>query len=359
MLPWLANLFGAQSSLSADLVLRAVFALFTAFVVGLFVGPFMIRRLTERLIGQTVRKDGPQTHYQKAGTPTMGGVLMLFGTTVSTLLWAQLGNVDVWIALATLLAFGAIGLADDTIKLLRKNPRGIGARAKFAWQTAASVVSALAVFLTAKGPAETVFHVPLLVRPVASLGIAGFTILGYLVVTGASNAVNLTDGLDGLAAVPTALVASALGLLAYLAGSPHWAAAMYVPFVPGAGELLVFCCAMAGSALGFLWFNAYPAQVFMGDVGALALGGALGIVAVMIRQEILLFVMGGVFVAETVSVMLQVGSFKLTRRRIFRMAPLHHHFELKGWPESRVIVRFWIASLLLVVLGLSTLGVRI
>ncbi|MDA8389828.1 MAG: phospho-N-acetylmuramoyl-pentapeptide-transferase [Gammaproteobacteria bacterium] len=358
MLPWLSELFGAGGSLFAHVVLRAILAGFTAFGIGLLIGPFMIRRLTERLIGQTVRRDGPESHYQKAGTPTMGGVLMLFGTTVATLLWARLSDMQVWIAVITFLAFGAIGLADDYIKLLHKNPRGIGARAKFAWQTGCSVVAALAVFLTARTPLQTGFHVPMMVRPVASLGLFSFTFLGYLVVTGASNAVNLTDGLDGLAAVPTALVACALGLLAYLGGSPHWAAAVSVPLVPGAAELLVFCCAMAGSALGFLWFNAYPAQVFMGDVGALALGGALGIVAVMIRQEILLFVMGGVFVAETVSVMLQVGSFKLTRRRIFRMAPLHHHFELKGWPESRVIIRFWVVSFLLVVLGLSTLGIR-
>ncbi len=359
MLPWLSKLFGVGGSFSAHLVLRAILAAFTAFGIGLLAGPFMIRRLTERLIGQTVRKEGPQSHYQKAGTPTMGGVLMLCAATISTLLWARLTDVQVWIAVITLLAFGAIGLADDYIKLLHKNPRGIGARAKFAWQIGCSAVATLAVFLTAQGSVQTSFHVPMIAGPVASLGLFGFTILGCLVITGASNAVNLTDGLDGLAAVPTALVACALGLLAYLGGSPQWATAVSVPFVPGAGELLVFCCAMAGAALGFLWFNAYPAQVFMGDVGALALGGALGIVAVMIRQEILLFVMGGVFVAETVSVMLQVASFKLTGRRIFRMAPLHHHFELKGWPESRVIVRFWVVSLLLVVLGLSTLGVRL
>jgi len=348
--------FNAHASGAGLFVCRAVLGLLTAFAVGLAIGPLMIRRLTLRLIGQTVRKDGPQSHYQKAGTPTMGGVLMLFSITVSTLLWMRISDGATWVALATLLGFGLIGWVDDYIKLLHKNPRGIGARAKFISQMLVSILAVSTVFAMTHTRPETGFYVPLLGKPLMQLGALGFIGLGFLVVTGTSNAVNLTDGLDGLAAFPTALVAAALGLLAYVAGSPHLAAAVGHPFIPGARDLVIFCCAVVGAALAFLWFNAYPAQVFMGDVGALALGAALGIVAVIIRQEILLFIMGGVFVAETLSVMLQVGSFKLTGRRVFKMAPLHHHFELKGWPEPRVIVRFWITTLLLVLVGLSTLG---
>lgn len=338
---------------------RALFALLTAFGVGLVAGPVMIRRLSLRLIGQTVRKDGPQTHYQKAGTPTMGGVLMLVAITASTLFWMRLADKDTWISLMTLLAFGLIGWADDYIKLLHKNPRGIGAKAKFLAQMLASILAVAALLIDAhKGP-ETGFYIPLLHQPLIPLDAFAFLFLGFLVVTGSSNAVNLTDGLDGLAAFPTSLVALALGVLAYVAGSPHIAAAVGHPYIPGARDLVIFCCAIVGAALAFLWFNAYPAQVFMGDVGALALGAALGIVAVVIRQEILLFIMGGVFVAETVSVMLQVGSFKLTGKRIFKMAPLHHHFELKGSAESHVVIRFWIVTFLLVLTGLSTLGARL
>ncbi len=348
----------ATTPVSGLLAWRALGAFLTAFALGVAVGPTMIRRLTARLIGQTVRKDGPQSHYQKAGTPTMGGLLMLFAIAVSTVLWMRPDNRPTWIALATLLLFGAIGWADDYVKLLHKNPRGIGARAKFASQTLVSVVAAAAVYMVAhKGP-DTAFYLPWMAHPLIRLGAFSFVLLGFLVITGASNAVNLTDGLDGLAAFPTALVAGALGVLAYVAGSAHLAGQVGHPFVPGARDLLVFCGAIIGATLAFLWFNAYPAQVFMGDVGALALGAALGIVAVVIRQEVLLFIMGGVFVAETLSVMLQVGSFKLTGRRIFRMAPLHHHFELKGWPEPRVIVRFWIATIILVLVGLSSLGGR-
>ncbi len=335
---------------------RALLAFLTAFGVGLAAGPPMIRRLTARLIGQTVRRDGPQSHYQKAGTPTMGGLLMLFSITVATVLWMRLSDAKTWIALATLLVFGLIGWADDYVKLLHKNPRGIGARAKFLAQMCASVAAAAGVFAVAsKGPA-TAFYLPWIGHPLVQLGALAFIFLGFLVVTGASNAVNLTDGLDGLAAFPTALVAGGLAVLAYVAGDARLAALAGHAFVPGARDLVIFCCAIIGSALAFLWFNAYPAQVFMGDVGALALGGALGVIAVVIRDEALLFVMGGVFVLETVSVMLQVGSFKLTGRRIFRMAPLHHHFELKGWPEPRVIVRFWIVTAVLVLVGLSSLG---
>lgn len=360
MLLWLFNFLGVEyDPLAWHVVVRGVLALFTAFFLGLWAGPPMIRRLTTRLIGQTVRKDGPQSHYQKAGTPTMGGVLMLFTVAVATILWMRIQSVDVWVALVTLVAFGVIGWADDYIKLLSKNPRGIGARAKFISQTVVSLIMVSVVYLKAPSSLQTALYIPLIYHPVIFFDATGFIVAGYLVVTGASNAVNLTDGLDGLAAFPTALVAGALGVFAYLGGSLHLAPLVGVPYVPGARELFVFCCAIIGAALSFLWFNAYPAQVFMGDVGALALGAALGIVAVIIRQEILLFVMGGVFVVETISVMLQVGSFKLTGRRIFRMAPLHHHFELKGWPESRVIVRFWILSVLLVLVGLATLGARL
>ncbi|MHB1565572.1 MAG: phospho-N-acetylmuramoyl-pentapeptide-transferase [Acidiferrobacter sp.] len=360
MLLWLCRLLGIGYQLLAwHLMVRALLALFTAFGVSLWAGPVMIRRLTARLIGQTVRKDGPQSHYQKAGTPTMGGVLMLFAVAVSTLIWMRFDRVDTWIALLTLLAFGVVGWIDDYVKLLRKNPRGMGARAKFLSQTVVSLIAVAAVFAIARLPDETGFYLPLMRAPLLSLGAVSFTLLGYLVVTGASNAVNLTDGLDGLAAFPVALVAGALGVLAYVSGSLHLSGLIGLPYIPGARDLFVFCCAIIGASLGFLWFNAYPAQVFMGDVGALALGAALGIIAVIIREEILLFVMGGVFVAETISVMLQVVSFKLTGRRIFRMAPLHHHFELKGWPESRVIVRFWILSVLLVLVGLSTLGAHL
>ena len=360
MLLLLYRLFAHTSTSGTGLfVCRALLALLTAFAVGLSIGPVMIRRLTLRLIGQTVRKDGPQSHYQKAGTPTMGGVLMLFSITMSTLLWMRISSSSTWIALATLLAFGLIGWADDYIKLLHKNPRGIGARAKFTSQMLVSVLAVATIFSLAHQGPETAFYIPLRGQPLAQFGLTGFIFLGSLVVTGTSNAVNLTDGLDGLAAFPTALVAAALGLLAYVAGSSHLAAEVGHPFIPGARDLAIFCCAIVGSALAFLWFNAYPAQVFMGDVGALALGAALGIVTVVIRQETLLFVMGGVFVAETLSVMLQVASFKLTGRRVFKMAPLHHHFELKGWPESRVIVRFWITTFLLVLVGLSTLGGRL
>lgn len=340
-------------------IMRALFGLLTAFGVGLAAGPVMIRRLTLRLIGQTVRKDGPQSHYQKAGTPTMGGVLMLFAITASTLLWMRLTDKDTWIALLTLLAFGLIGWADDYIKLLHKNPRGIGAKAKFLAQMLASILAVAALLMSARKGSETGLYIPLLHQSLIPLGAVAFLFLGFLTVTGSSNAVNLTDGLDGLAAFPTSLVALGLGVLAYGAGSPHMAALIGQAYIPGARDLVVFCCAIIGAALAFLWFNAYPAQVFMGDVGALALGAALGIVAVVIGQEILLFIMGGVFVAETVSVMLQVGSFKLTGKRVFKMAPLHHHFELKGSPESHVVIRFWIITFLLVLLGLSTWGAHL
>ncbi|HET9122863.1 MAG TPA: phospho-N-acetylmuramoyl-pentapeptide-transferase [Acidiferrobacteraceae bacterium] len=339
------------------LTLRGILSVLTALFISLLLGPLMIQKLSSRQIGQTVRSDGPQTHFQKAGTPTMGGALILIAITVSTLLWADLENRFIWVILATMLGFGAVGWADDYRKLIDKNPRGIGARSKFFWQTVTGLIAGAVLYMTAATPAETTLIVPFFKSVALPLG-GGFILWAYLVIVGSSNAVNLTDGLDGLAIMPTVLVAGGLGVFAYATGHGTFSAYLEIPFVPGAGEVLIFCGAIVGAGLGFLWFNTYPAQVFMGDVGALGLGAALGTVALVVRQEIVLFIMGGVFVVETVSVMLQVGSFKLRGRRVFRMAPIHHHFELKGWPEPRVIVRFWIISFVLMLIGLATLKVR-
>ncbi|HXG29543.1 MAG TPA: phospho-N-acetylmuramoyl-pentapeptide-transferase [Nevskiales bacterium] len=344
------------------LTFRGVLGVLTALVIALWVGPGMIRRLTFMRIGQPVRDDGPQSHLSKAGTPTMGGTLILVAVAVATLLWADLGNRYVWIALLTTLAYGAIGFVDDYRKLKYGNARGLSARWKYFWQTVCGFGAGFALLLTAKLPVETTLYVPVFKEIAIPLaGYAGglvFVVWTYLVIAGSSNAVNLTDGLDGLAIMPSVLVASALGVFAYAAGNVKIATYLGIPYVPGVGEVAIFCVAIGGAGLGFLWFNTYPAQVFMGDVGALALGAALGVVAVMVRQEFVLLIMGGVFVAETVSVILQVASFKLTGKRIFRMAPLHHHFELKGWPEPKIIVRFWIITLVLVLIGLATLKVR-
>lgn len=353
---WLAQ-YESAFSVFRYLTLRSILGVLTALVISFVVGPPMIRRLTWHKIGQTVRTDGPQTHLSKSGTPTMGGALILVAVGISTLLWADLRNGYVWIVLLTTLAFGVIGLVDDYKKLIMKNPRGLAARHKYFWQTVAGLAAALVLFFTATTPAETALLIPYLKDVSIQLG-PWFVLFAYFVIVGSSNAVNLTDGLDGLATMPTVLVAGALALFAYAAGNVEFAAYLKVPHVPGVGEVVVFCAALVGAGLGFLWFNAYPAQVFMGDVGALALGAALGVVAVATRQELVLFIMGGVFVAETVSVMLQVGSFKLTGKRIFRMAPLHHHYELKGWPEPRVIVRFWIVTVILVLVGLASLKIR-
>jgi phospho-N-acetylmuramoyl-pentapeptide-transferase len=339
------------------ITLRVILAILTALAISLLVGPAMIRRLSQYNIGQTVRDDGPESHFSKAGTPTMGGTLILVGITVATLLWADLNNRYVWIVLLTTLGFGAIGLWDDYKKLVLQNPRGLPARWKYLWQSVFGIAAVYALYSTASQPAETQLIVPFFKDLVLDLG-PWFLLLGYLVVVGSSNAVNLTDGLDGLAVMPTVMVAGALAVFAYASGHVHIANYLLIPHLPGVGELAVLCAALAGAGLGFLWFNAYPAQVFMGDVGALGLGAALGVIALAVRQEIALFIMGGVFVMETVSVMLQVGSFKLTGKRIFRMAPLHHHFELKGWPEPRVIVRFWIITVVLVLIGLASLKVR-
>ena len=339
------------------LTLRGVLGVITGLFICFWVGPAMIRRLSHYQIGQTVRKDGPQSHFSKAGTPTMGGALILVSIAITTLLWADLTNRFVWIALLTTLAFGAIGWVDDYRKLIYKDPRGLPARWKYFWQSIAGLAAAAVLYLTQTTAAENELIVPFFKDIVLPLGL-GYVLLTYFVIVGSSNAVNLTDGLDGLAIMPTVLVAGALGIFAYATGNAVFAPYLGIPHVPGTGEVLILCAAIVGAGLGFLWFNTYPAQVFMGDVGALGLGAALGVIAVIVRQEIVLFIMGGIFVLETVSVILQVASFKLVGKRIFRMAPIHHHFELKGWPEPRVIVRFWIISVLLVLVGLATLKLR-
>ena len=340
------------------ITLRAVLATLTALIISFVVGPRLIRKLTEYKVGQSVRDDGPQTHLVKAGTPTMGGALILVAIAVSTLLWADLSNRFVWVVLVTTLGFGIIGWVDDWRKVVHRNPKGLAAREKYFWQSLIGLGVAIYLFNTATVPAETELIVPFFKNLALPLGAVSFIVLTYFVVVGTSNAVNLTDGLDGLAIMPTVMVASALAIFAYVAGHLYFSKYLGVPYVPGAGELAVFCAAIGGAGLGFLWFNAYPAEVFMGDVGALALGAALGVVAVIVRQEIVLFIMGGVFVVETISVMLQVASFKLTGKRIFRMAPLHHHYELKGWKETQVVVRFWIITMMLVLVGLATLKIR-
>ena len=368
------------------ITLRAVLASLTALFIGLFLGPRVIRGLTRLKIGQSVREDGPQTHLVKAGTPTMGGALILLSIGVTTLLWADLSNRFVWAALLVTLGLGAVGWVDDYKKVVHRNPKGLSARTKFFWQSLIGLVSAfyLAFAVSASSgteawalfehwwsnglfytlPSQADLIVPFFKSVAYPLGLWGFVILSYLVIVGSSNAVNLTDGLDGLAIMPTVLIAGALGVFAYVAGNAVFSKYLLLPFIPGAGELTVFCAALVGAGLAFLWFNAYPAQVFMGDVGALALGGALGVVAIVVRQEIVLFIMGGVFVVETLSVMLQVAYFKYTRfrygegRRIFLMAPLHHHYEQKGWKETQVVVRFWIITMMLVLAGLATLKIR-
>jgi phospho-N-acetylmuramoyl-pentapeptide-transferase len=339
------------------LTLRAILAALTALVLSFVIGPWMIRKFTQHQIGQQVRTDGPQSHLTKKGTPTMGGALILVAIAVGTLLWADLNNRFVWVTLSVTLAFGLIGFWDDYLKLVVRNSRGLVARYKYFWQSVAALGCAVFLYYTAKVPAETALYVPLFKTVAIPLGVM-YIVLAYFVVVGTSNAVNLTDGLDGLAIMPSVLVGGALGVFAYVTGNSVFSNYLGIPYVPGTGELLVFCSALVGAGLGFLWFNTYPAQVFMGDIGALALGAALGVVAVIVRQEIVLFIMGGVFVMETVSVMLQVASFKLRGKRIFKMAPIHHHFELKGWAEPKVIVRFWILTVILVLVGLATLKVR-
>ena len=339
------------------LTLRAILAVITALAIALLVGPALIERLTRHQIGQRVRDDGPQSHLPKAGTPTMGGTLILVAIAVSTLLWADPRNHYVWIALGVTMAFGLIGFYDDYLKLIVGNSKGLAPRYKYFWQSLAGLAAAIALYLLAHSPAETSLYVPFFKHVALPLGV-GYIVLTYFVIVGTSNAVNLTDGLDGLAIMPAAMVAGALGIFAYATGNSVFAGYLGIPYIAGVGELLIFCSTIVGAGLGFLWFNSYPAQVFMGDIGALALGAALGVTATIVRQEIVLIIMGGLFVLETVSVILQVASYKLTGKRIFRMAPIHHHFELKGWAEPKVIVRFWIISLILVLAGLGTLKLR-
>jgi phospho-N-acetylmuramoyl-pentapeptide-transferase len=354
---WLAHDYYSGFNVFQYLTLRAILGVLTALFISLFLGPAMIRRLTFYKIGQHVRGDGPQSHLSKAGTPTMGGALILVAVAIATLLWADWRNYYIWLVLLVTLAFGVIGWADDYRKLVLHNSQGLSARAKYLWQSGIGLLTALLLYCAAQTPVETQLVVPFIKQGAVELGF-WFIPVTYFVIVGSSNAVNLTDGLDGLAILPTVMVAGALAIFVYVAGNIKFSAYLELPYVAGVGEVIVFCGALVGAGLGFLWFNTYPAQVFMGDVGALALGAALGLIAVVVGQELVLLIMGGVFVMETVSVMLQVASFKLTGRRIFRMAPLHHHFELQGWPEPKVIVRFWIITVILVLIGLSSLKIR-
>lgn len=339
------------------LTLRGILGVLTALAISLLIGPAMIRRLQDNQIGQTIREDGPQSHLSKAGTPTMGGALILVAIVVSTLLWGDLTNRYIWVVLLVTAGTGVVGWVDDYRKVVEKNSKGLSAKWKLIWQSLIALIAGYFLYSSAVTPEETQLIVPFFKDVAINLGPA-FIVMTYLVIVGTSNAVNLTDGLDGLAILPTVMVGGALGIVAYLSGHAYFSDYLNIPYIAGAGELLIISGALAGAGLGFLWFNTYPAQVFMGDVGALALGAALGTIAIIIRQEILLFIMGGVFVMETVSVILQVASFKMTGKRIFRMAPLHHHYELKGWPEPRVIVRFWIITVMLVLFGLATLKLR-
>lgn len=340
------------------LTLRAILGILTALGIALVLGPTIIRRLSLHHVGQVVRDDGPQSHLSKAGTPTMGGTLVIISVLVSTLLWSDLDNRFVWLVILVTLGFGGVGYWDDYRKLVLKHSRGMPARYKYLLQSLLGLGAAVFIYTTSVVPAETQLVLPFFKNVYIALGPVLFIVLTYLVVVGSSNAVNLTDGLDGLAIMPAVMIAGALGVFAYTTGNAQFSTYLAIPYVPGVGEVVVFCASLVGAGLGFLWFNTYPAQIFMGDVGALALGAALGIVAVIVRQEIVFFFMSGIFVMETLSVILQVGSYKLTGRRIFKMAPIHHHFELKGWPEPRVIVRFWIITFVLVLCGLATLKIR-
>ncbi|MBN3563413.1 phospho-N-acetylmuramoyl-pentapeptide-transferase [Aliamphritea spongicola] len=353
---WLAQHFSSFTVFSY-LTLRGILGVLTALAISLMLGPLLIRTLKMKQIGQSVRDDGPQSHLSKAGTPTMGGALILLAIMISSLLWGDLTNRYVWVVLIVTFIFGAVGWVDDYRMVIEKNSRGLPARWKYFWQSVGGIGAAVFLYMTANSPIETQLIIPVFKDVAIEMGIF-YIVFTYFVIVGSSNAVNLTDGLDGLAILPTVLVAGALAIFAYLSGHVQFANYLNIPYLPGSGELIIICGSIVGAGLGFLWFNAYPAQVFMGDVGALALGAALGVIAVIVRQELVLLIMGGVFVIETVSVILQVASFKLTGRRIFRMAPLHHHFELKGWPEPRVIVRFWIITVVLVLIGLATLKIR-
>lgn len=361
MLYWLAHLFQGQYHalrVFQYLTLRSILASLTALMVGLLCGPLMIRWLHNMQIGQMVRNDGPQSHLVKTGTPTMGGVLILLAITVSCLLWCDLQQTGLWLVLLVTLGNGLVGWVDDYRKLVLKNSKGLPARWKYFWQSLIALLAVFYLYHSASLPVHTQLTLPFFKSVTMELGFL-FPILAYFVIVGASNAVNLTDGLDGLAILPIVMVAGALGVFAYASSNAVYAHYLAMPFVPSTGELTIFCSAIVGAGLGFLWYNTYPAQIFMGDVGSLALGAALGIVAVVIRQELILLIMGGLFVMETLSVILQVGYFKITHgKRLFRMAPLHHHFELKGWAEPKIIVRFWIVTVVLVLCGLATLKLR-
>ena len=350
----LQSLFG----LFGYLTFRGILSALTALALSLWWGPAVIRRLAQFKGGQPIRSDGPQTHFSKAGTPTMGGALILLTVLASVLLWGDLRNRYVWVVLAVMVAFGAIGWYDDWIKIVKRDPNGMKSRWKYLLQSLFGLAAGLFLYYTADVPAATTFYIPLFKAVALPLVSVSFVVIAYFWIVGFSNAVNLTDGLDGLAIMPTVLVACALGVFAYASGNAVFSEYLQIPQIRGAGELVIICAAIAGAGLGFLWFNTYPAMVFMGDIGALALGAVLGRIAVIVRQELVLVIMGGIFVIETLSVMIQVASFKLTGKRVFRMAPIHHHFELKGWPEPRVIVRFWIISVVLVLVGLATLKVR-
>lgn len=360
MLLWLADYLSQYYSpfgVFQYLTMRGIMGVLTALFIAMAIGPFMIERLKSNQIGQFVREDGPESHLSKQGTPTMGGALILLAIILSSLLWGDLTNAYIWVTIIVTAVFGAVGWVDDYRKVVGKNSKGLIARWKYFWQSVGGLGAAIFLYYNAQTPQELELIVPFLKDVGINLGIF-YILLTYFVIVGTSNAVNLTDGLDGLAILPTVLIAGALAIFAYLTGHSVFSEYLNIPYIRGAGELVVFCAGIIGAGMGFLWFNTYPAQVFMGDVGALALGAALGVVAVIVRQELVLFIMGGVFVMETVSVILQVASYKLTGKRIFLMAPIHHHFELKGWPEPRIIVRFWIITVILVLIGLATLKLR-
>ncbi len=360
MLLWLTEYlvqFDPGFNVFQYLTLRTILGVLTSLFISFIFGPLLIRKLATKQIGQSIRDDGPQSHLEKTGTPTMGGSLILLSIAFSTLCWADLQNRYVWVVLLVTFLFGVIGFIDDYKKVIYQNPKGLSAKVKYGCQSLVAFIASIYLYQTATIPAETQLIVPFFKTLIFDLGWL-YVVLAYFVIVGSSNAVNLTDGLDGLAILPTVMVAGALAIFAYVTGNIRFAEYLGIPYIPGVGEVAIFCGTMMGAGLGFLWFNTYPAQVFMGDIGALSLGAALGVVAVVIRQELALFIMGGVFVIETVSVILQVGSYKLTGKRIFRMAPLHHHYELKGWPEPRVIVRFWIITVVLVLVGLASLKIR-
>ncbi|PHM61585.1 phospho-N-acetylmuramoyl-pentapeptide-transferase [Xenorhabdus ishibashii] len=360
MLVWLAEYlvkYHTGFNVFSYLTFRAIVGLLTALFIALWMGPRLIAYLQKLQIGQVVRDNGPESHFSKRGTPTMGGLLILFSITISVLLWTRLDNPYVWCVLLVLVGYGVVGFVDDYRKVVRKDTKGLIARWKYFWQSVIALGVAFVMYSIGKDTSATQLVVPFFKEVMPQLGLF-YILLTYFVIVGTSNAVNLTDGLDGLAIMPTVLVAAGFALVAWATGNVNFANYLHIPYLSHAGELVIVCTAIVGAGLGFLWFNTYPAQVFMGDVGSLALGGALGTIAVLLRQEFLLIIMGGVFVVETLSVILQVGSFKLRGQRIFRMAPIHHHYELKGWPEPRVIVRFWIISLMLVLIGLATLKVR-